>query len=70
MAERLRRTDMQMRALLGEPVEIVRAQGLGDFDVWKYYLLQDCRVHLGLQAPATELFFLHGNLVKWTTSEP
>ena len=61
-------TDMEVRALLGGPVEIVQPKGLGDFEIWKYYLLQDCRAHLGLQAPETELFFLKGNLVKWTTS--
>jgi hypothetical protein len=60
-------TANQVRALLGEPMEIVTAKGLGDFDIWKYYLLQDCRAHLGIQAPTTELFFLNGNLVKWTT---
>jgi len=61
-------TTQEVRALLGEPVEIVTAKGLGNFDIWKYYLLQDCRAHLGMQAPATELFFLDGNLIKWTTS--
>ena len=60
-------TANQVRALLGEPVEIVTAKGMGDFDIWKYYLLQDCRAHLGMQAPTTELFLLNGNLVKWTT---
>jgi hypothetical protein len=60
-------TTDQARALLGDPVEIVKARGLGDFDIWKYYLLQDCRAYLGEQAPHTELFFLDGNLVKWTT---
>lgn len=57
----------QVRTLLGEPVEIVAAKGMGDFDIWKYYLFQDCRAYLGVQAPTTELFFLNGNLVKWTT---
>jgi outer membrane protein assembly factor BamE (lipoprotein component of BamABCDE complex) len=57
----------EVRALLGNPVEIVRAQGMGDFEIWKYYLVQDCRAHLGEQSPHTELFFLNGNLVKWTT---
>jgi hypothetical protein len=60
-------TANQVRALLGEPMEIVTAKGLGDFDIWKYYLMQDCRAHLGIEAPTTELFFLNGNLVKWAT---
>jgi hypothetical protein len=58
----------EVRARLGEPVEIVTAKGLNDFDIWKYYLLQDCRAYLGVQAPSTDLFFLHGYLAKWTTS--
>jgi outer membrane murein-binding lipoprotein Lpp len=56
-----------VRSLLGNPVEIVRAKGMGDFDIWKYYLLQDCRAYLGEQSPHTELFFLKGKLVKWDT---
>jgi hypothetical protein len=60
-------TTKEVRGLLGEPVEIVKPEGLGDLVIWKYYLLQDCRAHLGLQAPTTELFFLDGNLIKWTT---
>ena len=60
-------TTQEVRALLGEPVEIVTAKGLGGFTFWKYYLLQDCRAYLGLQAPTTELVFLDGKLVKWTT---
>jgi hypothetical protein len=57
----------EVRSLLGNPVEIVRAKGMGDFDIWKYYLLQDCRAYLGEQSPHTELFFLGGKLVKWDT---
>jgi hypothetical protein len=60
-------TTDDVRALLGNPVEIIKAKGLGDFDIWKYYLLQDCRAYLGEQSPHTELFFLNGKLVKWTT---
>jgi hypothetical protein len=56
-----------VRTLLGNPVEIVRGKGMGDFDIWKYYLLQDCRAYLGGQSPHTELFFLGGKLVKWDT---
>jgi outer membrane protein assembly factor BamE (lipoprotein component of BamABCDE complex) len=56
-----------VRSLLGNPVEIVGAKGMGDFDIWKYYLLQDCRAYLGEQSPHTELFFLGSKLVKWDT---
>jgi outer membrane protein assembly factor BamE (lipoprotein component of BamABCDE complex) len=61
-------TNMEVRALLGEPDEIVAAKGLGEFDIWKYYLFSDCKAYLGLSAPLTELFFLDQRLVKWTTS--
>lgn len=57
----------EVRSLLGNPVEIVKAKGMGDFDIWKYYLLQDCRAYLGEQSPHTELFFLGGKLVEWDT---
>jgi len=60
-------TGMEVRALVGEPNEIITARGLGNLETWKYYLLQDCQSHLGLTAPVTELFFLDGNLVKWLT---
>jgi hypothetical protein len=57
----------EVRSLLGNPVEIVKAKDVGDFEIWKYYLLQDCRAYLGEQSPHTELFFLGGKLVKWDT---
>jgi hypothetical protein len=60
-------TAQEVRALMGEPDGIVAARGLGDLETWKYYLLEDCKAHLGLTAPVTELFFLEGRLVKWLT---
>ena len=60
-------TAQEVRSALGEPDEIVAAKGLGEFDIWKYYLLEDCKAHLGMTAPMTELFFFRGNLVKFTT---
>ncbi len=55
----------EVRTYLGNPVEIVWGKGMGDFDVWKYYLVSDCRAYLGERAPHTDLFFLNGKLVKW-----
>ncbi|MGA8571823.1 MAG: hypothetical protein ACLP7A_11275 [Desulfobaccales bacterium] len=60
-------TDQEVRSALGEPDEIVAAQGLNKFDIWKYYLLQDCHTHLGMTAPRTELTFFKGNLISVQT---
>ena len=60
-------TAQEVRSALGEPDEIVAGKGVGEFDIWKYYLLEDCKAHLGMTAPITELFFFHGNLVNFTT---
>jgi hypothetical protein len=60
-------TAQEVRALVGEPDEIISARGLGDLETWKYYLNKDCKVYLGLTAPVTELFFLDGKLVKHLT---
>jgi hypothetical protein len=55
----------EVRALVGEPDEIIQARGLGGLETWKYYLYPDCQAHLGMTAPVTELFFLNGRLLKW-----
>jgi hypothetical protein len=47
-------TAQEVRAALGEPDEIVAAKGLSKFDIWKYYLSEDCKTHLGMTAPQTE----------------
>jgi hypothetical protein len=60
-------TPDEVRTYLGNPVEIVWGKGMGDFDVWKYYLVSDCRAYLGERAPHLDLFFLGGKLVKWDT---
>ena len=56
-------TAQEVRSALGEPDEIVAPKGLGKMDIWKYYLLEDCKTHLGMTAPRTELFFFQGNLI-------
>jgi len=58
---------MEVRALLGEPDEIVTAKGVGELEIWKYYLWEDCRTHLGMVAPTTELYFVKGLLLDWQT---
>jgi hypothetical protein len=55
----------EVRALVGEPDEIIQARGLGGMETWKYYLYPDCKALLGMTAPVTELFFLNGRLLKW-----
>jgi hypothetical protein len=60
-------TSLEVRALVGEPDEIITAGGPGGLEAWKYYLYSDCKAHLGMTAPLTELFFLDGRLVKWLT---
>ena len=36
-------TAQEVRGALGKPDEIVTAKGVGEFDIWKYYLLEDCK---------------------------
>jgi hypothetical protein len=60
-------TVQDVRALLGEPDEIIGVRGSGGLIAWKYYLYQDCRARLGMIAPETELIFLDGRLVKWSS---
>jgi hypothetical protein len=60
-------TAQEVRSALDEPDEIVATKGLGKFDIWKYYLLEDCKTHLGMTAPMTELFFFQGNLANFNT---
>jgi outer membrane protein assembly factor BamE (lipoprotein component of BamABCDE complex) len=60
-------TTQQVRALVGEPVEILAAREPRGLEAWKYYLFQDCQAQLGMTAPVTELIFLDGHLVKWRT---
>ncbi len=57
----------QVRALLGEPDEIITGKNVGDFDIWRYYVYQDCMADLGIQVPETKLFFINGYLVSWQT---
>jgi hypothetical protein len=56
----------EVRALLGEPNEIVAAKGVGKLTIWKYFLVDKCK-DLGMIAPTTELFFIEGRLADWQT---
>jgi hypothetical protein len=62
---RLGLTDQEVRALLGEPNEIITVRGTGGLENWKYYLRPGCQTYLEVTAPVTELFFLDRHLVKW-----
>jgi len=57
----------EVRALIGEPDEIIAAKGTGDLEIWRYYVYQDCLAYLGIQAPETKLFFINGYLLNWQT---
>ena len=56
-----------VRAILGEPDEIVSSPEVKGMAIWRYYLWPDCKASLGLTAPETKLFFIKGYLVKWLT---
>lgn len=57
----------QVRAILGEPDEIISAPKLGDLETWRYYVVPDCMAYLGIHAPETKLFFINGYLLNWDT---
>ncbi len=58
-----------VRALLGEPLVIVTPEGVGPLEIWKYYVADDCKAHLGISSPETQLFFLKGDLWSWNILE-
>ncbi len=55
----------EVRALLGEPDDIITYSGAGNQEVWKYMVLEGCATHQGLGAPTTELIFVNGALDRW-----
>jgi outer membrane protein assembly factor BamE (lipoprotein component of BamABCDE complex) len=62
-------TANDVRALLGEPDEIIQAPKLGDLETWRYYVYADCMAYLDIHAPETKLFFINGVLMNWATYE-
>ncbi len=57
----------EIRAVLGEPDDLISFSGPGAPETWKYYRYSDCGKQLGLSAPTLELGFMNGRLQKWTT---
>lgn len=60
----------EVRAILGQPDDVITYQGGGGQEVWKYNVLDDCRTIQGLGAPTTELIFQEGVLQRWITYTP
>jgi hypothetical protein len=59
----------EVRTLLGEPDEALATAGENGINIWRYGVLPDCRNHLGISAPTTELYFGKGFLLRWATYE-
>jgi hypothetical protein len=55
----------EVRAILGEPDDRIVYSGAASPETWKYQVYEDCRRHLGISAPTTELIFRHGRLNLW-----
>ncbi len=55
----------EVKAILGEPDDLMIFSGEGAPERWKYYHYQDCGPHPGTSASTTELMFVNGRLQKW-----
>jgi len=55
----------EVKAILGEPDDLMIYSGDGAPERWKYYHYPDCAPHPGTSAPTTELVFVNGRLQKW-----
>lgn len=55
----------EVKAILGEPDDLMIYSGEGAPERWKYYHYPDCAPHPGASAPITELVFVNGRLQKW-----
>jgi hypothetical protein len=58
-------TTREVRALLGEPDDLIIYSGEGAQERWKYYHGPDCAPQLAPSTPTTELVFVGGRLQKW-----
>jgi len=57
----------EVRAVLGEPDDLISFSGPGRRETWKYCPYPDCGQPLGIRVPITEVVFVDGRLQKWTT---
>ncbi|MFA5110000.1 MAG: hypothetical protein WC443_01205 [Desulfobaccales bacterium] len=60
----------EVRAVLGEPDDLISLSGPGRPETWRYCRYPDCGKQLGISAPITELGFVNGRLQQWTTFKP
>jgi hypothetical protein len=58
-------TTREVRAMLGEPDDLIIYSGEGAPERWKYYHCPDCAPQLAPSTPTTELVFVGGRLQKW-----
>ena len=62
---RLGLTTREVRAMLGEPDDLIISSGEGAPESWKYYHRPDCAPQLDPSPSTTELVFVGGRLKKW-----
>jgi len=55
----------EVQALLGPSEMTIQYWQSGSPETWKYVVLEDCKIHQGISAPTTELYFVRGQLQKW-----
>ncbi len=60
----------EVRAVLGEPDDLISRSGPGRPETWKYCRYPDCGKQLGFSAPTIELLFVNGRLQEWATYKP
>ncbi|MCK9375645.1 MAG: hypothetical protein M0P73_05790 [Syntrophobacterales bacterium] len=63
-------SSQEVRAVLGEPDDLISRSGPGRPETWKYCRYPDCGKQLGFSAPTTELGFVNDRLQEWTTYKP
>jgi hypothetical protein len=62
-------TTREVRALLGEPDDLIISSGERAPERWKYYHSPDCAPQLAPSTPTTELVFVGGRLQKWVKAK-
>jgi hypothetical protein len=63
-------TPREVRAILGEPDDLIASSGKGAPERWKYYQHSDCLLQSGPGTQITELYFVGGRLVDWVVAQP
>jgi hypothetical protein len=55
----------EVKAILGEPDDVLVYAGTNGTERWRYCHYPDCAPHLTTKAPTTELVFVNGRLARW-----